>query len=261
MVILLAMLCIGGMELLFCRIADPELFDRIVTPAVSRIQTTWHHTAAAVGTKAAEAKRLAAALTAKPQAPKTIVHDPIPTGAAEHVPARDVFAGGNVDMVFYAQSDPVWASQPYGTDDIGKYGCGPTVLSMIISSMTVYDVNPAQAAAWAVEHGYWAPGDGSYHAIIADGAQAYGLHAEAMASRDAETLRSTLASGGIVVALMGPGHFTDNGHFIILRGLREDGSILVADPNNRDNNFYNWDAQLITDQLANRQTVLWHITV
>ena len=29
---------------------------------------------------------------------------------------------------------------------------------------------------------------------------------------------------------MAKGHFTSNGHFIVLRGITEDGKVLVADP-------------------------------
>lgn len=29
---------------------------------------------------------------------------------------------------------------------------------------------------------------------------------------------------------MGKGHFTNNGHFIVLRGITENGKILVNDP-------------------------------
>ena len=174
---------------------------------------------------------------------------------------QDILLGGNVEMVFYQQSGEAWRAQPYGTDDIGTYGCGPTAMAMIISSMTVYDVNPVQMAAWAVENGYWAPGDGSYQSIIPGAAKSYGLRGTAFAPQDADALRAELASGNIVVALMGAGHFTDGGHFIVLRGATLTGDILVADPNSKDNSLQTWDAQLILDELAQgRENTLWRIT-
>ena len=33
---------------------------------------------------------------------------------------------------------------------------------------------------------------------------------------------------------MGKGTFTNSGHFIVLRGITEDGKILVADPNSKE---------------------------
>lgn len=267
-VVMLAMICIGGMELLFCRIADPELFDRIVTPVISYSQTAWSHTVSLLGTKAAELKDFAVALTAPP--PVEIPESAQIAGAQTADLAltelitrqdKDVLVGGNIDMVFYEQSGEVWGAQPYGTDDIGKYGCGPTAMSMIVSSMTVYDVDPAQMAVWAVENGYWAPKSGSYQSIIPGAAQNYGLTCTTLVPQGAQALREELMAGGIVVALMGKGNFTEGGHFIVLRGVTLSGDILVADPNSQANSLQTWDAQLILDELATgRENTLWHIT-
>ena len=49
---------------------------------------------------------------------------------------------------------------------------------------------------------------------------------------------------------MGPGHFTRNGHFIVLRGITLTGAILVADPNSVERSLTEWDAQLILDELS-----------
>ena len=52
------------------------------------------------------------------------------------------------------------------------------------------------------------------------------------------------------MALMGKGHFTNGGHFIVLRGVTLDGRILVADPNSRERSLASWDPQLILDELS-----------
>jgi hypothetical protein len=54
-----------------------------------------------------------------------------------------------------------------------------------------------------------------------------------------------LASGKLVVALMHPGHFTNSGHFIVLRGVTSDGKILVAGPGNLGRSEQAWDLALI----------------
>ncbi len=38
-----------------------------------------------------------------------------------------------------------------------------------------------------------------------------------------------LESGKLVIAIMSAGHFTTTGHFIVLRGITEEGNVLVAD--------------------------------
>lgn len=268
----LAILCIGGMELLFCRFADPALFQRITTPVVQYSRLAWGHTTQLLGNKAAELKGFADRLTIKtveePQVPESAglpaagasAPDEPPEGLVEKAD-KNILVGGNVDMVFYNQSDEVWSQRPYGTDDIGKYGCGPTAMSMVVSSMTVYDVNPEQMAAWAVDNGYWAPKDGSYLSIIPGTAQGYGLSCTPLRAQNADALRQELSAGGVVIALMGKGHFTDGGHFIVLRGITPAGDILVADPNSEENSLKAWDAQLILNELATgRENTLWRIT-
>ena len=60
--------------------------------------------------------------------------------------------------------------------------------------------------------------------------------------------------GQLLVALMGPGHFTDGGHFIVLRGVTLTGQVLVADPNSRERSLALWDPQLILDELSDSRS-------
>ena len=47
-----------------------------------------------------------------------------------------------------------------------------------------------------------------------------------------------------------PGDFTSSGHFIVLAGLADDGSVIVHDPNSIKRSEKTWDAQQIADQTA-----------
>lgn len=47
---------------------------------------------------------------------------------------------------------------------------------------------------------------------------------------NAQELLQTLEEGKPVIAHMGPGLFTQGGHYILLRGLTEEGGVLVNDP-------------------------------
>lgn len=44
------------------------------------------------------------------------------------------FTDGITPVVYYNQLDERYASQPYGTDNIGGYGCGPTAMAIVVSS-------------------------------------------------------------------------------------------------------------------------------
>jgi hypothetical protein len=47
---------------------------------------------------------------------------------------------------------------------------------------------------------------------------------------------------------MSKGHFTSRGHFIVLRGVTEDGKILVADPASVKRSEQLWDLSVILDE-------------
>ena len=297
---LLAVLCIGGVELAACRYFAPDTYERIVAPVryaagvaadagmaaldaagqfcVEVADAAMDTTAAALdwgGRQIAALGRQAAAvwedLTSGPpeivleldeppasQAPAT---DPPVTQVME-ADGKQLLTGGLRDVVYYCQSDEEWAGQLYGTDPIGPYGCGPTAMAMAVASMTGIDTDPAKMAAWAAEHGYWARRSGSYHSIVMGTARSFGLEAQPIVQRTPEELRHILSSGGMVVALMGRGHFTDGGHFILLRGTTLTGEILVADPNSLERSLESWDPQLILDELSSARdngAPLWAI--
>lgn len=174
-----------------------------------------------------------------------------------------VLSGGGVDIVYYNQNDPRWADHIYGAnDDIGKYGCGPTAMAMVVSSLTQSIVDPIQMSKWAYDNGYFANGSGSYHSLIPDSAKSFGLNALSLYYPSADTVIDELRKGRIVVALMAKGHFTSSGHFIILRGLTEDGKILIADPKSYENSIANWDIEIIMGEArrtANSGGPFWSI--
>ena len=49
---------------------------------------------------------------------------------------------------------------------------------------------------------------------------------------------------------MTKGHYTNGGHYILLRGVTLDGSILVADPASRERSLTSWDLSLILEELS-----------
>lgn len=292
--ILLALLCISAAELAACRHFEPELYDRIVSPA--RYAATVVVDTGRAGLNAAarfcqsvgeavsgfviQTGEQAAALWAELTTPKEppvgpddpqLTDNPGPSAPATPPPVtemlrvggKQILTGGIVDVTYFCQSSDEWKDQPYGTDTIGPYGCGPTVMAIAVASLTDTDTDPAQMAAWAVENGHWARHAGSYHSIVLGAARSFGLVAEPFASREADDLLDALWHGKMLVALVGPGHFTEGGHFILLRGITQDGLVLVADPNSPERSLMLWDPQIILDELSSARDsgaplwVLW----
>lgn len=161
-----------------------------------------------------------------------------------------IFTDGVTQVVYYNQLDERWANAPYGTDHVGGYGCGPTAMSIIISSLTSDTVDPAHMAQWSYENGYWCSKSGSYHNLIPKAAEAWSLNVEGCTASEPQRIVDALSHGKLVVALMTKGHFTSSGHFIVLRGVTADGKILVADPASYSRSERAWDLSLILKEAS-----------
>ena len=68
---------------------------------------------------------------------------------------EDILLGreGETQVVYYNQLDERWADEPYGQDKIGTHGCGPTSMSIVVSTLTGTNVDPVEMAQWSYENG------------------------------------------------------------------------------------------------------------
>lgn len=156
------------------------------------------------------------------------------------------------DLVYFSQNDPRWADKNYGPQNrIATYGCGPTVLSMLVSSLSEQYIPPDEMAQWCYQNGFFSQNSGSFHSIIPAGAKAWGLQAKSLPNPSYSAIAEELYAGRLVVLLMGEGHFSDSGHFLILRNTTLEGDLLVADPNSWENSTRPWDASLILSEVKN----------
>lgn len=159
------------------------------------------------------------------------------------------FKNGATEVVYYNQADARWKGKPYGrTGTIGKSGCGPTSLSIAISSLTDKKIDPVQMSKWAYENGYYCEGAGSYHTLIPAGVKNFGLKVEGCTANEPKKIVDALAQGKLIIAIMAKGHFTRSGHFIVLRGVTANRKILVADPVSRSRSEKKWDLSIILNE-------------
>ena len=159
------------------------------------------------------------------------------------------FTDGAVEVVYFNQYDERYANEPYGTDHIGGYGCGPTSMSIVVSSLTGDIVDPIEMAEWSYENGYWCSKSGSYHALIPAAAKAWGLPVEGCTASEPQRIVDALGEGKLVVALMTKGHFTSSGHFIVLRGVKDE-HILVDVPSSTTRSQKAWDLSIILKEAS-----------
>ena len=163
------------------------------------------------------------------------------------------YEGVDLDgLTYFNQLDERWANEMYGkTDTIGVAGCGPTALAIAISNLTGDETDPVEVAEWSYENGYVCEGSGSYISLIPNAAEHFGLSVEKLGKSNAEELVEHLEDGKMIIAIMGAGHFTNTGHFIVLRGVTDDGKILVADPVSYNRSTMAWDVSTILKEVKN----------
>ncbi len=161
------------------------------------------------------------------------------------------FEDGGTPVVYFNQMDERYADKPYGTDHIGSYGCGPSAMAIVVSSLSGETVDPVEMADWAYKNGYWCKGSGSYHALIPGAAKAWGLPVSGCSASEPQRIIDALSEGKLVVAIMAKGHFTSSGHFIVLRGV-QDGKVMVADPGSYKRSNQLWDLSIILNEASRR---------
>ena len=163
-----------------------------------------------------------------------------------------IFTNSETPVVYYNQTDSRWGNKMYGkSGTIGEAGCGPTALAIAVASLTGQKVTPYDVAQWSAKNGYRCEGNGSYHSLIPEGGKHYGLTVTGIGN-DAKALVDALKDGKLVIAIMSKGHFTSSGHFIVLRGVTEDGNILVADPASVKRSNQEWALGIITNEASRR---------
>ncbi len=153
-------------------------------------------------------------------------------------------------MIYYNQGDSRWADYLYGgADPIRSHGCGPTAVAMVISSFSSVTLTPPEAADWAAANGYYAPDHGSYHSLIADSLTAFGFNVQSVKDRSQEHVSDLLREGSVLIALMGKGSLTQNGHFIVITKLLENGNVYIADPGSYANSTKEWELSKLLSEL------------
>ncbi len=161
----------------------------------------------------------------------------------------DLSEYSNTDTVpLFMQWDDRWGYSEYAGKVLGISGCGPTCLSMVSVYLTKdTSKNPKWMAEFATEKDYYENGSGSKWTLMSQGAQQLGLNVREL-SLDEERMAENLEAGHPIICILGPGDFTDSGHFIVLTGYR-DGGFAVNDPNSLANSRKIWTFEELRGQI------------
>lgn len=151
-------------------------------------------------------------------------------------------------MPLFMQWDQRWGYHQYSGNVMGLTGCGPTCLSMVTAYLSGdMSKNPKWMADFSTENGYAAEGSGTSWTLFSEGGERLGFDVTEI-PLDEKRIADNLKVKNPVVAVMGPGDFTTDGHFIVFVDY-EDGKIRVNDPNSKANSEKMWDFESISGQI------------
>lgn len=155
------------------------------------------------------------------------------TGDAQ---TRFLWPTKGINMPRMYQSDSEWGNRIYGHNTIAGGGCGPSSMAMTASALTgdiytppdivdIIEQAKPDSGIW-----YYVKGEGSTYGIFPCVAEKIGLEIEDGIYTSEESLKSYLEDGKIVIISIGAGRiYKGSGHFIVLRGLDENGDFLIND--------------------------------
>lgn len=154
------------------------------------------------------------------------------------------------DMPLLIQWDSRWGYYQYGENVMGLTGCGPTCLSMVASYLLRNpQLTPLYMADYATQNGYCVNGSGTSWDFMSQGARSLGLQVWEV-PLDENTVKQYLQGGHPIICIMGPGEFTDGGHFVVFKGWKNN-KIVMNDPNSREHSERLWDFEEIKGQIRN----------
>ncbi len=160
------------------------------------------------------------------------------------------------------QWDTRWGYKEYGSGVMGLTGCGPTSLSMV----TMYlrqDITftPDWMADFSTENGFSIEGNGTSWAIMSEGAIMLGLTVDDVPPVE-DTMARELLNGRPIICVLGPGSFTDTGHYVVITGYEgeendygvyEGGKFTMNDSNCIDHSTRTWSF----DEFASEINAMW----
>ncbi|MFV0381263.1 MAG: C39 family peptidase [Breznakia sp.] len=147
------------------------------------------------------------------------------------------------------QWDRRWGYATYGNEMFGLTGCGPTVLSMAaiyLSGNT--EMTPYRVSQMSMDKGYYINHVGSSWSLMDAGAAQLGLRSSALYLHE-ESMLKALENGSLIVASLGPGDFTNAGHFILIVGVNETGEFIIRDPNSYIRTEKTWSFETLQKQI------------
>ena len=175
-----------------------------------------------------------------------VYHYPELGSTRQEIDLSQEIRAGEVPLLL--QWDSRWGYESYGDGLMCYTGCGPTCLSMAAICLTGNPrITPLAVAEYAEGSGYYFDGTGTAWLLMSEGCEGFGLRSEELTLHDTYFYRA-LDAGKVIICAMGPGDFTDEGHFIVISGY-EGERFIVRDPNSVSNSTRLWSFEELQGQI------------
>lgn len=146
------------------------------------------------------------------------------------------------------QWDERWGYAPYGTSIVAVSGCGPTCMAMVAAGLTGdSSITPDKVAAYGTANGYVDEYNDTYWRFMNEAGANWNLSCYDGVLTE-EQVKTELQVGHPIICSVGPGDFTQIGHFIVLTKYME-GMVRVNDPFSQKNSSKEWVFAEIADQI------------
>lgn len=162
------------------------------------------------------------------------------------------------NMVYYKQWDSRWASYPYGNGTIQSSGCGITCMAMCIATFCDNTVTPPSMADLSMANGGYISGQGSsMPVVVAAASKQYAIGYKSISSK--EIKKYIKEKNALVIWGCKTGYFSNSsaGHVMIIRGVTEDDTYLIADPNRTENNAKEFELSFIEQEAKGYYIAVW----
>ncbi len=132
------------------------------------------------------------------------------------------------EVPLYFQGD--YPDVPYSHGTVATSGCGITCLAMVATYLTDTEYCPGELGR------LYNKSANNNRARMEYASNDIGLKMEKKTDDWDEVIAALKNEQVVIIVVGGASVFTDNGHFIVLTGISEDGKIFVNDPSRTNNN-------------------------
>lgn len=150
--------------------------------------------------------------------------------------------------VYISQNNDKFEKIPYGTANVKSSGCGPISLTMALNYVHEKNVvSLEEVLKWAEENNMYEDNSGTKWSLVRNFPITVSVDCKELYIGSYEKFKNSLGDGEVYVTTMDEGHFTDNGHFIVITEIKDDKAS-VLDSASICRSLTQWDAKTVFEE-------------